>query len=218
MPSTASFARASMFLLHRQINVPANPTYTVNARASGAGVTGEAKLLVINTSVAGNSAFTDGGAVNNIATAAAGSNLINNVAFAVPAGDRLVIAAVQFYNNNAAANRSIAAGALTLRKGAGNGPVLASNQFAIDLSGSNAAHPGASLLLLARDPTGALNQRYSVNVVATGGTNLQGEAKVIVVAVNGITAAVLDGGSVPVLNADTVIGSLPPPSPQASMR
>jgi hypothetical protein len=211
-PSTTSFSRASMFLLHRQINVPANPVYTVNARTTGAGTTtGEAKLLVLNTPTAGNSAFTDGAAVNSIATTAAGSNLINNVAFTVPAGDRLVIVAVQLYNNNAAVNqnRSIAAGALTLRKGPGNGPVLASNQFAIDLSVSGAAHPGASLLLLARDPSGVVNQRYSVNAVATGGTNLQGEAKVIVVAVNGISAAVFDGGSVPVLNADTVVGSLP---------
>ncbi len=207
-PSVTTFARASMFLLHRQVAVPANPTYTVNARASGAGITGEAKLLVINTPTAVNSAFRDGGAFN-ITTFVVGSNLINNQAFAVPAGDRLVIAAVQFYNNNAAANRSIAAGALTLRKGPGNGPILASNQFAIDLSGSGVAHPGASLLLLARDPTGALNQRYSVNARATGGTLLQGEAKVIVVAVNGISAAVFDGGSVPVLNADTVVGSLP---------
>jgi hypothetical protein len=210
-PSTTTFARASMFLLHRQINVPANPVYTVNARTTGGGTTtGEAKLLVLNTPTAGNSDFRDLGAFN-IATTPAGTNLINNVAFAVPAGDRLVIAAVQLYNNNAAVNqnRSIAAGALTLRKGPGNGPILASNQFAIDLSRSGDAHPGASLLLLARDPNGVVNQRYSVNAVATGGTNLQGEAKVIVLAVSGISAAVFDGGSVPVLNADTVVGSLP---------
>lgn len=201
-PSANSFARETVVLLARDLAAPANATYRIYARASGNGVSGEAKVLIINNPPA--QGFVDGGANNSINNAPAGTNLVNT-AFALPAGAKLVIAAVQFYNQNNPAGtiRSVAAGNLQLRRGA---TVLAANQFAIDHAGNAAANSSTGLLLLGLDAVAPANPTYTVNARATGGTNLRGEAKLIVL--GSLTGATFDGGAVPVAAADTVIGSL----------
>jgi hypothetical protein len=215
-PSATNFAREQLFMIGRETGVPAAPTYFVDAQPSVTGVIyGEVKMAVINNPP---SSDRRAGNSNNVTTA--GTNLLNNQQFTVSAGDRVILVAVQLFNSqsgSAGQIRTIPAGALQLRKGNAAGPILAQNQFAIDITSESnaarAANRSTSILLLARDPTGGNNQRYTVRAALAnfgGGTsNVQARAQAVVIGLNAnVSASLLDGGTVSVGTAETVIGSL----------
>jgi hypothetical protein len=215
-PSATNFAREQLLMIGRETGAPAAPNYYVDARASANNaITGEVKMLVINNPP---SSDRRAGNSNNVTTA--GTNLLNNQQFTVPAGDRVILVAVQLFNNQAGSAgqiRTIPAGALQLRKGNAAGAVLAQNQFAIDITSESnaarAANRSTSIFLLARDPTGGNNQRYTVRAALAnfggGASNVQARAQAVVIGLNAnVSASLLDGGTVSVGTAETVIGSL----------
>jgi hypothetical protein len=215
-PSATNFSREQLFLLGRETGVPAAPTYYVDARASVNNfISGEVKMVVINNPP---SSDRRAGNSNNVTTV--GTNLLNNQQFTVTAGDRVILVAVQLFNSqsgSAGQIRTISAGALQLRKGNAAGAILAQNQFAIDITSESnaarAANRSTSILLLARDPTGGNNQRYTVRAALAnfggGASNVQARAQAVVIGLNAnVSASLLDGGTVSVGTAETVIGSL----------
>ncbi len=195
-PSGTVFPRETQFLLYKDVGAGANPTYDVTALASGAGVSAEVKMTVLNSVPA--SSFQDGGSV---AVGTAETTILSH-ASTVLAGDNVVLAAIQL-DNTANGTRSYNPGDLRLKKGAA---VLASNQFAIDLARQNRVNRGTGVLLMARDPGAAANPTYTVTGIASN-TNSTAEAKIIVL--NGVSSAFLDSGSVGVGTTETVVGSLP---------
>ncbi|HJW80856.1 MAG TPA: hypothetical protein VJ396_01330 [Acidiferrobacterales bacterium] len=223
-PSVQNFPRETMFLLARQTGVPANPTYYVDARASSNSaidgrITGEVKMVAINNPPS--SAIRIGSRTN---IGAAGWNLINNQTFAVPAGARVLLATVQLYNrlnNGAGQIRTIPAGAVQLLKRVGAvDTIIAQNEYAIDLTSEltggalvsrvYAANRSTSLLLVASDPNGGNNQRYTLRInTVVGGADVNGSGQVVVMGLNAnVSAMVTDGASTAVGAADTILGSL----------
>ncbi|MBI5026528.1 MAG: hypothetical protein HZC12_07365, partial [Nitrospirae bacterium] len=181
-PSATNFPQETQFLLYRDVGVGPYPTYDVTAIASGAGISGEVKMIVINN--APSSSFQDGGNVG-IVTVAAGTTILTHNS-TVPAGNNVIIAAVQL-DNTAGATRTISAGNLELRRGV---TTLSENQFAINLARSGRVNRGTGVLLIARDAGAPANPTYTIWGRATGGGGIMGEAKIIVL--NGLLSAFLD--------------------------
>lgn len=223
-PSAQNFPRETMFLLARQTGVPVNPTYFIDARASSNSaidgrITGEVKMVVINNPPS--SAIRTGAQAN---IGVAGLNLINNQTFAVPVGARVLLATVQLYNrlnNGAGQIRTIPAGAVQLLKRVGVADtIIAQNEYAIDLTSEltggalasrvYAANRSTSLLLVASDPNGVNNQRYTLRInTVVGGADVSASGQVVVMGLNAnVSAMVTDGASTAVGAADTILGSL----------
>lgn len=194
-PSTTIFPQETQFLLYKDVGAGASPTYNVTAVASGAGVSAEVKMIVINGAPA--SSF-QGGA--NVAIGIAETTILTH-ASTVSAGDNIIMAAVQV-DNTSGGTRTITAGNLRLKKGAA---VLASNQFDITLARSARVNRGTGILLMARDSGAAANPTYTVTGLASN-NGINGAVKIIVL--NGLQGAFLDSGSVGVGIAETVVGSL----------
>jgi hypothetical protein len=201
-PSATIFPQETQFLLYRDVGAGASPTYNVTALASGAGVSAEVKMIVINSVPA--SSFQDGA---NVAIGVAETTILTHNSN-VPAGDNVIIAAVQLDNaNNPSQTKNIIAGNLKLKKGAA---VLASNQFDINLARANRVNRGTGILLMARDQGALANPTYTVTGLASN-TGINGAVKIIVL--NGLQSAsnVVGGNSsgiVPIGAAETVIDSL----------
>jgi len=197
-PSNNEFPQETQFLVYKDTGAAANPTYTVTALASAAGVQGEVKIVVINK--APNSSFQSG---PDVAISTGVNTTLLTHASTVPAGDNVVIAAVELDKSSGGPSESIAAGNLSLVKGA---TTLASNQFAMNFRNPTKANRGTGFLLLAQDLGAAANPTYSITCLETG-KQLNGAAQVIVL--NGLSSAFVDSGSVAISNvALTTIGSL----------
>jgi hypothetical protein len=138
----------------------------------------------------------------------------------VPAGDNIVIAAVQWDNINGA-NRSIAIGALRLNRGA---TILAQNQFLITMSRAARVNGNGGMLLVARDPGAPASPTYTVSAAASNNNSLQMEAKLVVISGLGSaffpTSPAASGGSVALNAAPKSLGilntALPALSPGAA--
>jgi hypothetical protein len=224
-PSDQSFTREMAFLIGRQTGVPANPTYRVMGRATtNNAITGEAKMVIINNPPSSDRRTRS---VNNVASGGSGTSILNNQIFTpIPAGDRVIIAAVQVYNtinNQSATIRTIPAGGIRLRRGNAAGPILVQNELPIDLTsqlGTGAtgsriyrANRSASILLVARDPAGGNNQRYTLQAQLApyggGASSVSANGQVVVMGLNAnMIAAVVDGPVVAVGTAETVIANL----------
>jgi precorrin-6B methylase 2 len=127
----------------------------------------------------------------------------------LPAGNNVVIAAVQLDNTSNAAPfvRNITAGNLRLRRGVG-GPVLASNLYAINLARRTLANRGIGVLLLASDAGAPANATYTVTGIASAINVIDGEAKLLVL--NGVPSAFVSGSDVATLGiVDTTVRTLP---------
>ncbi len=204
-PSATVFPQETQFLLYKDAGALANSTYNVTALASAAGVSAEVKMIVFNS--VSPSSFQDG--VNVVIGTTETTILTHNSN--VPAGDNVIIAAIQLDNaNNPNSARVITGGTpgnLKLKK---NATVLASNQFGINLAPPNRVNRGTGILLMARDQGAAANPTYTVTGLA-GSAGINGAVKIIVL--NGLQSAsnVIGGnssGSVALGVAETVIGSL----------
>ena len=201
--SATIFPQKTHFFVYRDAAAAANPTYSINAEGSTANINAQVKLLVINGPP--NSSFqpTASGAASNTPGT---PSIVFTHNSTVPAGDNIVIAAVQW--DNAAAggggNRTIASNDLRLVRG---GTTLASNQFTIAMSRSGRVNANGGMLLVARDPGATASPTYTVEAAASG-NNVTVEAKLIVI--SGLGSAFLDGGSATLLATAT---SLLPPTP-----
>jgi len=188
-------AGAGMFavLLGKDASAPANPTYGVFAADSTAKLKLEIKFLVLNS--VPNSAFGDGAS-----TAVGGTETtLLSQATTLPAGDNVVIAAVQY--DSTSGSLATTATNLKLKSGA---TVLASNQFDYGASNNGLAYAGSFALLIARDAGASANPTYSVTGLASAGTG-NGEAKLL--AFNGLTSSIVDTASVAISTSRTVIGT-----------
>ncbi len=199
-PSLASFNQKTFFFVHRETAAAANQTYRIEGFASGAGVTAEVKIVVINGPPVSSSQITQSANAGN----GAFSNILTHTPVPpYPAGDNIVIAAVQ-WNNTAGGNRTINATNLQLVRGVAT---LASNTFPISVrTGGAAANDNGGMLLVGRDTSAPANPTYVVQANATG-AGLQLEAKLIVISAVG--SAYFPGGvSIPLNASPTPLGPL----------
>jgi hypothetical protein len=185
------------FLLYKDVGAPANPTYDVTALASIAGISGEVKMLVI--SGAANSSFQD--QAGTVAVGTTETPILTQAA-TLPAGDNLVLAAVQLINTTGS-RPTIASGNLKLKKGAS---ILASNQFIIALGKVAKGAADDGFLLLYKDVGSSANPTYTI----TGQADLTGDgAEVKILVINGLTSAFLPTtGSIAIGTTMTTIGTL----------
>lgn len=179
-PAANNFPQETQYLLYWDQATAANPSYNVVASASATGTSAAVKLLVINVTRNCTNCFLDG--VNSgIGTTA---TLLNTSTFnpTLPAGDNIIIAAVQL-DNTAGATRNILAGALDLNRGAAT---LATNAFDINLETSANSNRGTGFLLLARDPGAPATPAYTVTATASA-AGINGAVKIL--AFNGLASA-----------------------------
>lgn len=195
-PSGADFPQKTQYLLFRDTSIAgtaANPSYNVIATASATGMSAQVKLLAINLARRCTTCFFPVGAPANVPIGVGVTTLATLNTTPLPAGDNIVIAAVQL-DNLAGGPRFIpaapAAGALRLNRTGGPANPLATNAFIINFSGSGAANRGGGFLLLGRDAGAPANPTYTVTAArgGAGGPALtNGEAKIIVL--NGLRSA-----------------------------
>lgn len=195
-PNNDNFPQATHFLLYQDTGSAANPTYSVTALASGNNMSGEVKMIVM--SGVPNASFLDGGNVNIGTT----ETTILNRATTLPAGDNIVLAAVQLDNASGNGAGSVGAGNVRLKRGAAT---LASNQFAITLTRPNRGNRETAVLLMYRDVGVAADPTYTVTALASD-NDIDGEAKILVL--SGLQSAFLDTGQVAIGTAETAIGTL----------
>jgi hypothetical protein len=190
---TNNFPQQTYFFLYRDAGALGSPTYSVAAQATAGNLISARVQMVAFNGVPNSYYSSDGIAA---LTNAANGAVLSTHATGLPAGDNVILAAVQF-DNPTAANSSVVNNGLRLRKGAGNGTVLDQNQVStIDFEASGNAKRGGGYLLIARDTTAAANQTYTV----TGRTNPTG--------VNGsVRMLVLQG--LPFANVATAVVNLP---------
>lgn len=204
VPGANVFPQETQFLLYRDVGAGPCPTYDVTARASGAGVSAEVKMVTFNNVPF--SDFSDG--VNVTLTNGAPGAILLTRATGLPAGENIIIAAVQL-DDTANQARNVGSGDLRLRKGNDTGAVLASNQYTVNLTDRNNVNRGTGILLIARDAAGAANQTYTVTGFASANNAIVGEVKILVL--NGLQAVFLDTASVgPIATTPgvTTVGSL----------
>jgi hypothetical protein len=144
------------------------------------------------------SAFADGLAVN-IATT--GQTTLTSLITSFPAGDNIIIAAVQL-NSTDTGTESINAGNLKLNRQ--KGATLASNQYALSVSTAGTHN---SYVLIAEDAGAPLNAAYNVTGIA-GATVIFGGAKIL--ALSGVTNHYFnDSASVSFGTTETSIATMP---------
>jgi hypothetical protein len=196
-PAANNFPQDTQFLLYLDSGAAANPTYDIVAQATQNNrISAKVKMVVFNN--VPNPYFFDEPA-NVTLNNGAPPSILSSHATGLPAGYNVILAAVQLDNNAAGGNRTIAANALCLRRGAGvAGPILASNQIAIGLERNGNANEGTGFLLIARDAgatgTGAVaNETYTVTGYANN-NNVVGEVKMLVF--NGLQSAFVSTGTI----------------------
>lgn len=207
-PDQNNFRQETIFLLYKDVGAAANAVYTVTALAgvNSAETAGEVKMAAVSSLAAPLSSYQD--QIGTVALGTVADTTILNHVTTLPAGDNLVLAAVQLWNISAP-NRTIAAGNLKLKR---NGVTMASNQFPIALA-NNAGpkmNPGAGFLLLYRDVAAPANPSYSVTGLASG-AGMSAEVKILVI--NGVQGDFQDTGQVTINPAMTPIGMLAPGFP-----
>lgn len=201
-PGTNNFPQETYIFVYYDTGSVSTPSsiFSITAIASGAGIWGEVKMVIINN--APYVKFVNGGNVNisNIFT----TTIVNLSTAPFPAGDNIVIAAVQL-DNNSGGTRAITGNNLRLvRTGFG---ILASNYFRIDLERSSRVNRGTCFLLIAKDAGAPANSTYSVTGLASN-TGIIAQARLIVI--NGLMSAFAKTtSSILVNNTATTIVNLP---------
>ncbi len=188
-PTSDVFNQKTLFFVYRDPNGVANDAYNVritsNTLTTGSG---EVKMLTFNGFAA--SGYDAGGPVN---VAAGSTGILRSYTTALPAGNNVVLAAVQITNNNAGNQDAfVAAGDLQLHRGTSAGPVVDSNARRIDLRsiGGGGVNRGIGVLLMARDTNAVINQPYTVTMRPTT-NSLSGQASILVV--SGVTSRFASG-------------------------
>ena len=128
---------------------------------------------------------------------------IDSIGTTLPAGNNIVVAAVQF-DNTAAPAVTITAGNLELRRGTGTtDPLLSETQFDYSIDATGSTNDGNFAVLTGRDPGAPACPTYAI--LATGSAaGVNAEVKFIVV--NGATASSFqDGNSVAIGTAETTL-------------
>jgi Tfp pilus assembly protein PilX len=199
-----NFPQETQFFLYRDTGATANPTYGVVAQATQNNrISAAVKMVVFNN--VSNAYFSD---PNVRLTNAANGAVLATHATGLPAGDTVILAAVEL-DNTVAGTRTVTGGApgnLKLRKGTGTGATLVSNLVTIGLENTNNANRGTGYLLIARDTTGAANQTYSVTGQASNNNSIWGAVRMLVL--QGQPFANLSTGQVNITNAVTTWGSM----------
>lgn len=185
----------SMMLLAADYGAPANAVYNLTAQASAANSNGEAKMAVINGV---NFSYQD---VDNVAISNTQTRLVSHQS-GVPAGDNIVIVAVQV-ENSAAATRTIAAGALNLTR-QGLGGTLASNGFAMSFETTGNPIKDMGILFVANDTNAPANPIYNVTATASNTASLNASVQIIVI--SGIRNTAYDSSTVAVAASTTMVG------------
>lgn len=199
IPGNNNFPQETYFFVYHDVGAAANPTYSVTAIASGLGISGEIKMVVINN--APNVKFGNSNNVNILNTQ---TTIYSLSTTPFPAGDNIVIAAVQL-DNTSWGTRNINSGRLRCeRVGLGT---IASNYFQINLERNNRANRGASMLLIAKDKKAPANSVYRITGQASA-NGIVAQARVIVI--SGLSSAFAKTPTfVPVGNTVTTIVNLP---------
>jgi len=199
-PGPTQFPTNYCYLLFKDVGAPSSSTYDVTALASGSGMNGEAKILVLQ-GVTGS--FQDGGSV----VIGTSETTVLSHAPSLASADNLIIAAVQVLDTNGggSGDRWILPGNLRIKRGA---TVLTSNEYTYDLMKSGSAKSSQAILLLARDPGAPANPTYTVTTLASG-TGVNGEAKILVLSAGGtVQHALTDGTSVAIGTSETAFGTV----------
>lgn len=156
-------------------------------------------LIFSNKSYAASSAYLDGSPTGSISTNCASPTYVANLTTSFPAGDNLLIAAVQA-NSTDAGNENIAPGDLKLLR---SGSTLTSNEYSIKV-GIAGTHN--SYVLIAKDVGAPANPSYNVTVCSDN-TVVNAEAKIL--ALSGISNnAFVDGASTSFSSTETTITTL----------
>jgi len=171
MKTISAKASQGILLLARDVGAPANPTYTVTALTSnGAGVNGEAKIMVISAGGTVQHALTDGASV----AIGASETTFGTVATSFPAGENVVIASND-YRNTATGQVNLVASNSRIVQG---GTSRASNEFDLRLDNMNASQSGnMNEGLLWRQYGGPSNPSFDSRALASA-TGIQGETKI----------------------------------------
>jgi len=171
MKSGSAKSSQAILLLARDPGAPANPTYMVTALSTnGAGVNGEAKIMVISAGGTVQHALTDGVSVA-IGTS---ETTLGTVASSFPAGENVVIASNE-YRNTAAGSVNVVASNSRVVQG---GTSRASNEFDIRLDPVTAGQAGnMNEGLLWRQYGGPSNPSYDSRALASA-TGIEGETKI----------------------------------------
>jgi len=171
MKTGSAKASQGILLLARDVGAPANPTYTVTALSSnGAGVNGEAKIMVISAGGTVQHALTDGTSVA-IGTS---ETTFGTVSTSFAAGENVVIASNE-YRNTAAGQVNLAAANSRIVQG---GTSRVNNEFEIRLDSINASQAGnMDEGLLWRQYAGPASPSYDSRALASA-TGIQGETKI----------------------------------------
>jgi hypothetical protein len=194
---------SSYVLLAKQINAPADPTYSVIACASATAVSAEAKIVVLHD--ISNSAHVDGVSKKFNTTESTLASL------AMPSGRNVILASVQI--DNGSTNQTIAANSIKITKGT---TVLASNEFEIGLS-SGSPSDIQSILLMAVDEAASIST-YAVNITGANDDSLN-KAEVKILALQTLGSEIVDAGdagTIPTASAGKVLATLNTSFPSSS--
>ncbi len=174
-------------LLYRDTGAAANAQYDVFATANVAGqFSTEVKMLVIN-GVPPNSSFQDG-AKTPLAPFSGPPATILSHSSNVPAGDNVVLAAVQFDNTNTGTRSCGKKADLVLSRS--GGPTLWTNNFDQECAKATVARRSNAYLIVARDPGAPSNPTYTFTGLDANGSappTTDGEVKMLVI--NGVSSA-----------------------------
>jgi len=170
MKSGSAKSSQAILLLARDPGAPANPTYTVTTLASGTGVNGEAKILVLSAGGTVQHALTDGTSVA-IGTS---ETAFGTVATSFPVGENVVIASNEYRNTGAGQVNIVASNSRIVQGGTSR----ASNAFDISLAPVTAGQAGnVNEGLLWRQYGGPSNPSYDSRAAASA-TGIEGETKI----------------------------------------
>jgi len=197
------FAQKTHFFLYRHTGAPASPTYNLVAQATASNrIYAKVKMVVLNN-VPYSYSSNDGDGNIQLTTNAGGAVLASH-ATGLPAGNNIVLAAVQL-DQTTTNSRTIDAGDLILRKGGGTGTSLSYNAFDIDLESRDNAKRGTGYLLIATDG-GAANQAYTVTGRASRMNSINGAVSIMVL--QGLSFSYLSTGTADLSATATTLGSL----------
>jgi hypothetical protein len=213
-PGQNSFPTKTHVFTYLDAGAPANPTYSVWGLANNAFASAEVKILVINNppTIPASTNPSSPGPSGTVALAAA-QTTIQTQPTNLPAGNNVIVAAVQLYEYAGRFNDTIAAGNLRITRT--GGATLTSNQFVIDFDAGAPPEWVTSdkgFLLVAQDVGAPANATYNVTAQASAAAGIYGQANMVVM--QGIPSAYIDGASIPVTAAATTLATLNTTYPQ----
>ncbi len=197
------FAQKTHFFLYRHAGAPASPTYNLVAQATASNrIYAKVKMVILNN-IPYSYCSNDSDGNIQLTTNASGA-VLGSHATGLPAGNNIVLAAVQL-DQTTANSRTIDAGDLILRRGGGTGTSLNYNTFDIDLESRDHAKRGMGYLLIATD-SGVVNQTYTVTGRASRMNSINGAVSIMVL--QGLAFSYLSTGTVDLPATTATLGSL----------